>query len=153
MDINSHTAFCVVLPNKVYKQYQRKYSFIELFPFFLNSLNICSYLQSKSQCQMHALHLCQRIRLETKRSQMGIKHYYKKQTCICKIFYSQSSVKFLIRKILQQTGEAQSCCSSTALQPVFKPFSQLVPQLELYSQLQLSLWSDPIAFSVPKSTW
>ena len=40
----------------------------------------------------------------------------------------------------------------TAVQLVFNPFSQFVPQLELYSQLQLSLWSDPIAFSVPKST-
>ena len=28
-----------------------------------------------------------------------------------------------------------------------------VPQLELYSQRQLSLWSDPIVFIVPKSTW
>ena len=41
---------------------------------------------------------------------------------------------------------------STAVQLVFNPFSQFVPQLELYSLLQLSLWSDPIAFSVPKST-
>ena len=41
---------------------------------------------------------------------------------------------------------------NTAVQLVFNPFSQLVPQLELYSQLQLSLWSDPIAFSVPKPT-
>ena len=41
----------------------------------------------------------------------------------------------------------------TAVQTVFNPFSQFVPQLELYSQLQLSLWSDPIDFSVPKSTW
>ena len=40
----------------------------------------------------------------------------------------------------------------TAVQLVFNPFGQLVPQLELYSQLQLSLWSDPIAFSVPKPT-
>ena len=40
----------------------------------------------------------------------------------------------------------------TAVQLVFNPFSQLVPQLEHYSQLQLSLWSDPIAFSVPKLT-
>ena len=31
----------------------------------------------------------------------------------------------------------------------FYPFSQFVPQLEHYSQLQLSLWSDPIALSVP----
>ena len=36
----------------------------------------------------------------------------------------------------------------TAVQLVLNPFGQLVPQLELYSQLQLSLWSDPIAFSV-----
>ena len=40
----------------------------------------------------------------------------------------------------------------TAVQLVFNPFSQLVLQLELYSQLQLSLWSDPITFSVPKLT-
>ena len=40
-----------------------------------------------------------------------------------------------------------------AVQPVFNPFSQFPPQLELYSQLQLSLFSDPVAFSVPKSTW
>ena len=46
-----------------------------------------------------------------------------------------------------------ACRPGTAVQLVFNPFSQLVPQLELYSQLQLSLWSDPIAFSVPKSTW
>ena len=37
---------------------------------------------------------------------------------------------------------------ATAVQLVFNPFSQFVPQLELYSQLQLSLWSDPIAFFV-----
>ena len=42
--------------------------------------------------------------------------------------------------------------AGTAVQLVFYPFSQLVPQLELYSQLQLSLRSDPIPFSVPKST-
>ena len=41
---------------------------------------------------------------------------------------------------------------ATAVQLVFNPFSQLVPQLELYSQLQMSLWSDPIVFSVPKLT-
>ena len=40
----------------------------------------------------------------------------------------------------------------TAVQLVFNPFSQLIPKLELYSQLQLSLRSDPIAFSVPKLT-
>ena len=32
-------------------------------------------------------------------------------------------------------------------------FSQCVPLLEVYSQLQLSHWGDPITFSVPKSTW
>ena len=42
---------------------------------------------------------------------------------------------------------------ATAVQPVFNPFSQFVPQLELYSQLPLSLWSDPIALIVPKSTY
>ena len=41
---------------------------------------------------------------------------------------------------------------ATAVQLVFNPFSQFVPQLELYSQLQLSLWSDPIVVSVSKST-
>ena len=40
----------------------------------------------------------------------------------------------------------------TAVQLVFSPFSQFVSQLELYNQLQLSLWSDPIAFSIPRST-
>ena len=44
------------------------------------------------------------------------------------------------------------CAPLTAVQLGFNPFSQLVPQLELYYQLQLSLWSDPIAFSVPKLT-
>ena len=41
----------------------------------------------------------------------------------------------------------------TAVQRVFYPVSEFVPQLELYSVLQLSLWSDPIDFSVSKSTW
>ena len=41
----------------------------------------------------------------------------------------------------------------TAVQLVFNPFSQFVPKLKLYSQLQLSLWSDPIPISVPKPTW
>ena len=39
----------------------------------------------------------------------------------------------------------------TAVQLVFNTFSQFVSQLKLYSQLQLILWSDPIAFSVPIS--
>ena len=42
--------------------------------------------------------------------------------------------------------------SSTAVQLGFNPLSQFVPQLEHYSQLQLSLWNDPIAFCVPKPT-
>ena len=40
----------------------------------------------------------------------------------------------------------------TAVWPVFHPFRQIIPPLELNSQLQLSLWSDPITFCVPKST-
>ena len=56
------------------------------------------------------------------------------EVCSVYFIYAQRSVKY------------------TAVQLVFNPVSQLVPQLELYSQLQLSLWSDPIAFSVPKST-
>ena len=40
----------------------------------------------------------------------------------------------------------------TAVQLVFNPYSQFIPQIELYSQSQLSLWSDPNAFCVPKST-
>ena len=42
---------------------------------------------------------------------------------------------------------------STAVQLVFNTFSQFVSQLELYSQLQLSLWSDLIALGVPNSTY
>ena len=41
----------------------------------------------------------------------------------------------------------------TAVHLVFNPLSQFIPQLELYSELQLSLCSDLIDFSVPKSTW
>ena len=37
----------------------------------------------------------------------------------------------------------------TAVRLVYNPFSQFGPQLELYPQLQLSLWSDPIALGVP----
>ena len=48
---------------------------------------------------------------------------------------------------------SQCCGPNTAVQLAFNPFSQFIPQLELYSQLQLSLWSDPITLSVPKSTW
>ena len=51
------------------------------------------------------------------------------------------------------TVEQDLGLAPTGVQLVFNPFSQFAPQLELYSQLQLSLWSDPIAFSVPKSTW
>ena len=39
----------------------------------------------------------------------------------------------------------------TAVLLVYNPFSQFGPQLELYSQLQLSLWSDPIALGVPNT--
>ena len=39
----------------------------------------------------------------------------------------------------------------TAVQLVCNPFIQLVSQLEIYSQLQLSLWSDPITLSAPNS--
>ena len=42
--------------------------------------------------------------------------------------------------------------NSTAVQLVFNPFIQFVSHLELYSQLQLSLQSDPIAHGVPTST-
>ena len=40
-----------------------------------------------------------------------------------------------------------------AAQLVFNPFSQFIPQVEFNYQLQLSLWSDSISLSVPKSTW
>ena len=40
----------------------------------------------------------------------------------------------------------------TGVQLGFNPLSQFVPYLELYSQLQLSLSSYPIAFCVPKPT-
>ena len=40
----------------------------------------------------------------------------------------------------------------TAVQQVFNPFSQFVSLVELYFQLQLSLWSDPISLGVPNST-
>ena len=62
---------------------------------------------------------------------------------------------FYITFITQTLATFVNCIHypNTAVQLVFNPFSQFVPQLELYSQLQLSLWSDPIAFSVSKSTW
>ena len=41
----------------------------------------------------------------------------------------------------------------TAVQLVYIPFSQFISLAELYSQLQLSLWSDPIALGVPTSTY
>ena len=37
----------------------------------------------------------------------------------------------------------------TAVQLVYNPFSQFISQVELYSQLQLSLKSDPITLGVP----
>ena len=42
--------------------------------------------------------------------------------------------------------------AGTAVQAVYNPFSQFVPQLELYSQLLLSQQSDPIALGVHNST-
>ena len=39
----------------------------------------------------------------------------------------------------------------TAVWLVYNPFSQLGPQLTLYSQLQLSLLSDPITLGFPNS--
>ena len=41
--------------------------------------------------------------------------------------------------------------NSTTVQLVFNLFSQFITQLELYSQLQLNLWIDPITLSVPKN--
>ena len=52
----------------------------------------------------------------------------------------------------QQIYTYLDAVASTAVQLVFNPFSQFVPQLELYSQLQMSIWSDPINVSVPNST-
>ena len=40
----------------------------------------------------------------------------------------------------------------TAVQIVYNPFSKSLSQLQLYSQLQLSLQSDPIVLGVPIST-
>ena len=39
----------------------------------------------------------------------------------------------------------------TAVLLVYKPFSQFGPQLELYSQLHMILWSDLIALGDPNS--
>ena len=41
----------------------------------------------------------------------------------------------------------------TAVQVVYNPFNQFVSHAQLYSQLQLSLRSDPNAFDVPASSW
>ena len=41
---------------------------------------------------------------------------------------------------------------ATAVHLVLIPFSQFIPQLELYSQLDPSFCNDPIACCVPKST-
>ena len=38
---------------------------------------------------------------------------------------------------------------STAVQLFYNPFSQFISLVQLYSQLQLSLWSDPIDVDVP----
>ena len=56
-----------------------------------------------------------------------------------------------------QTGsfnvsKIQMSIESTAVQLVVTPFSKFVSQLKLYSLLQLSLWSDPIARGAPNLT-
>ena len=53
---------------------------------------------------------------------------------------------------MRKSNTRPGVAGATAVQLIFNPFSQFASQLELYSQLQLNLWSDPIAFSVPKST-
>ena len=45
-----------------------------------------------------------------------------------------------------------SCITWTAVRLVYNPFSQFISLAELYSQLQLSLWSYPIALGVSNST-
>ena len=40
----------------------------------------------------------------------------------------------------------------TAVQLVYDPLSRFISLAKLYSQLQLSLWSDPIALGIPIST-
>ena len=64
-----------------------------------------------------------------------------------KLLLSKLLVKPLVRPRPELRGRPL-----TTVQLVFNPFSPFVPQLELYSQLQLSLWSDPTAFSVPRLT-
>ena len=52
----------------------------------------------------------------------------------------------------ETTNFLKFAVDGTVVQPVFNPFSRFVPKLDLHSQLQLSLWGDPITDSVPKST-
>ena len=54
--------------------------------------------------------------------------------------------------VLHHTLLGFTVLNCTAVQAVYNPFIQFVPQLELYSQLQLSLQCDPIALGIPKST-
>ena len=63
-----------------------------------------------------------------------------------------SPVIFLIVLLRTKKERKKSRTQDTAVQLVYNPFSQFVSQLELYSQLQLSLQSDPIALGVPIST-
>ena len=55
--------------------------------------------------------------------------------------------------LLKKKGFSEVCHQTTAVQLVLNPLSQFIPQLELYSQLQMSLLSNPISFSVPKLMW
>ena len=58
---------------------------------------------------------------------------------------------FLLAKTVK--CKAEKCVFQvTAVQLVYNPFSQIVSQLELNSQLQLILQSDPITLCVPIST-
>ena len=53
-----------------------------------------------------------------------------------------------VQRFLTQCQCRMETIDSTADQLVYNPFSQLISQLELYSQLDLSLQSDPIALCV-----
>ena len=48
-------------------------------------------------------------------------------------------------------GAGRRRVRGTAVRLVYNPFIQFGPLLELYSQLQLSLWRDPISWGVPNS--
>ena len=56
--------------------------------------------------------------------------------------------------VTEQLSSCPACCScyQTAVQLFFNPFIQFVSQFKLYSQLQLSLRSDPMTIGVYYST-